>query len=227
MTADLMTDAVARLRRFATARPDAVLLATRGRVYTYAEMLRRAGAVAAALRAAGGERGRRVALYLEEYDQFFVCMLGAWLAGTLVVPLNMSLPQADADWLIAKAAPDVLVLPADDACPGEGPVRLVVTADDAGLVDGLRPAGETAGAGGEPPGACSRRAQRGRGRARGRAGDDHVHVGHDRPAQGRLPDAARRLQQRRSRGDHARAATRTTASSSTRRRTSRAASATS
>ena len=72
MTAALMTDAVARLRHWAAARPDAVLLVTRGRVYTYGETLRRAAAVAAALRATGAGRGRRVALYLEEYDQFFV-----------------------------------------------------------------------------------------------------------------------------------------------------------
>ncbi len=147
-----MTDAVARLRRWAAARPDALLLVTCGRAYTYAEVLRRATAVAAALRAAGGDRGRRVALYLEEYDQFFVCMLGAWLAGTVVVPLNTSLPQADADWLIGKAAPDVLVLAGDDACPGEGPARLVVTADEGGLVNGLRAAGAAAGAGGHEPG---------------------------------------------------------------------------
>ena len=143
-----MTDAMACLRRWAAVRPDAVLLVTRGRVYTYSEMLRRAAAVAAALRAAGGDRGRRVALYLEEYDQFFVCMLGAWLAGAVVVPLNTSLPQADADWLIGKSSPDVLVLSGDDACPGEGPARLVVTADDGGLVDGLRPAGAAAPAAG-------------------------------------------------------------------------------
>src|SRR5665811_1464516 len=145
MTADLMTDAVARLRRWAAARPAAVLLVTRGRAYTYAEMLRRAAAVAAALRAAGGDRGGRVALYLAEYDQFFVCMLGAWLAGAVVVPLHTSLPQADADRLIGKSAPAVLVLAGDDACPGEGPARLVVTADEGDLVDGLRPAGAAAG----------------------------------------------------------------------------------
>jgi fatty-acyl-CoA synthase len=154
MTADLMTDAVARLRRWAAARPAAVLLVTRGRAYTYAEMLRRATAVAAALRAAGGDRGRRVALYLEEYDQFFVCMLGAWLAGAVVVPLNTSLPSADAEWLIGKAAPDVLVLSAEGACPGDGPARLVVTADEGGLVDGLRPAGAAAGAGVAAPAAA-------------------------------------------------------------------------
>ena len=145
MTAALMTDALARLRSRAAARPAAVLLVTRGRAYTYAEMLQRATAVAAALRAAGGGRGRRVALHLEEYDQFFTCMLGVWLAGGVVVPLNTSLPQADADWLIGKAVPDVLVLATDDACPGEGPARLVVTADADGRVDGLRPAGAAAG----------------------------------------------------------------------------------
>ncbi len=148
MTADLMTDAVGRLRRWAVARPDAVLLVTRGRTYTYAEMLRRAAEVAAALAAAGGGRGRRVALYLEEYDQFFVCMIGAWLAGAVVVPLNTSLPQADADWLIGKAVPDVLVLAGDDARSGACAARLVVTADEGGLVDGLRPAVEVASAGG-------------------------------------------------------------------------------
>ena len=77
----LMTDAVARLRRFAAERAGETLLRTRGRCYTYADMETRATRVAAALLAAAGRRGARVALVLEEYDQFFVCMLGAWLAG--------------------------------------------------------------------------------------------------------------------------------------------------
>ncbi len=138
-----MTDAVARLRRWAAERADATLLRTRDRTYTYADMEARATRVAAALRAAAGRRGARVALVLEEYDQFFVCMLGAWLAGQVVVPLNTSLPQHDIDWLVGKARPDVIVLPDDAACPTaeDGPVRLVVTADAGGLVDGVRAAG--------------------------------------------------------------------------------------
>ena len=143
-----MTDAVARLRLLAGEQPDAVLLRTRERTYTYAAVLRRAAAVAAALQAAGGGQGRRVALYLEEYDQFFVCMMGAWLAGAVIVPLNTSLPAVDAGWLIDKAAPDVLVLPAADACPSDGLRRLVVTSDADGLVSGLRDAAESSAAGG-------------------------------------------------------------------------------
>ena len=52
---DLMTDAVARLRLLAGEQPEAVLLRTRERSYTYAAALHRATAVAAALRAAGVE----------------------------------------------------------------------------------------------------------------------------------------------------------------------------
>ena len=142
-TEPLMTDAVARLRRWAAERADETLLRTRGRAYTYADVEARATRVAAALLAAAGRRGARVALVLEEYDQFFVCMLGAWLAGQVVVPLNTSLPQPDVDWLVGKSQPDLIVLPDDEACPTPdgGPVRLVVTADAEGLVDGVREAG--------------------------------------------------------------------------------------
>ena len=138
-----MTDAVARLRRWAAERADETLLRTRGRAYTYADMEARATRVAAALLAAAGRRGARVALVLEEYDQFFVCMLGAWLAGKVVVPLNTSLPQHDVEWLVGKSQPDVIVLPDEETCPTPdgGPVRLVVTADADGLVDGVRAAG--------------------------------------------------------------------------------------
>ncbi len=69
---DPMTDALERLRDWAREQPDATLLLTRGRQYTYRTFLERAAAVADGLVAAGIGRGQRVALLLEEYDQFFV-----------------------------------------------------------------------------------------------------------------------------------------------------------
>jgi len=86
--APLMTDAVNGLRERAAARPQATLLVTRGRTYGYASFLKRALAVAEGLAAAGVGRGARVALFLEDYDQFFVAMMGAWLAGDVVVPVE-------------------------------------------------------------------------------------------------------------------------------------------
>jgi len=139
-TEPLMTDAVARLRHWVATRPDATLLRAAGRVYSYRETEARAARVGAVLRDAAGRRGARVALVLEQYDEFFVCMLGAWLAGLVVVPLNVSLPQSDIDWLIEKSRPEVVVVPDDGACAAaeDGPARLVVTRDAAGLVDGVR-----------------------------------------------------------------------------------------
>ncbi|HSL96184.1 MAG TPA: class I adenylate-forming enzyme family protein [Thermoleophilia bacterium] len=144
----LMTDAVARLAEHAERRPDSLLLATRGREYAYADFARRADAVAAALRAAGLAPARRVALFLEEYDQFFVAMFGVWLAGGVVVPLNTSLPRRDVDGLLVKSSPDLVVVPDEATLPDVGLPRLVVRTDAGGLVDGLEPAGGAAPAGG-------------------------------------------------------------------------------
>ena len=163
-----MTDAVARLRHWARERPDAVLLDTRGRRYTYSAFLALAEETAAGLAQAGGGRGSRVALCLEEYDQFFVAMFGAWLAGAVVVPLNTSLPPADLQWLLAKAAPQVLVTAPGAGAPGQvapgagakagdaagpqpgAPLVLSVACDDDGAVTGLQapqaPAARVAGA---------------------------------------------------------------------------------
>ncbi len=143
----VMTDAVARLERLAAEQPDAALLLTRGRRYTYASFLARARDLGRDLVGAGLARGDRVALYLEEYDEFFVAMIGTWLAGGVVVPLNVSLPQRDVDWLVAKARPRFLLVPADDACPSEGPRRLTLRADEDGLVAGLRGEGSHGAAG--------------------------------------------------------------------------------
>jgi long-chain acyl-CoA synthetase len=146
--AELMTDALERLRELARRRPEATLLITRGRDYTYGTFLERAQAVADGLAAAGVSRGQRVALLLEEYDQFFIVVMGTWLAGAVAVPLNVTLPRRDVEWLLAKACPEALVVAGDDAFPSDGPTRLVVAADEGGLVAGLRrarPAGVESG----------------------------------------------------------------------------------
>ena len=134
---EVMTDVVGRLRHWASESPGAPLLLTDGHLYTYADLLARAEAVAGGLRRAGCGRGARVALHLERYDQFFVSMIGVWLAEGVVVPLNTSLPAAEVQWLVAKADPLLLVEASPGACPVAGPRRLAVTHDVEGRVDGL------------------------------------------------------------------------------------------
>ena len=106
-----MDDAVATLLEHTHARPDAALLLTGGRIYTYADFTGRAYAMVERLRAAGFQRGDRVATLLEEYDDFFVAALAIWMAGGCLVPLNTSLPASDVEWLVGKARPVLLLVP--------------------------------------------------------------------------------------------------------------------
>jgi len=108
--------AIDSLLELARARPDRPLLLTRGRTYTYAGFVGCAGALAGDLVARGLPRGARVALLADEYDDFFLAMVGVWLAGGVVVPLNTTLPAADLDGLLAKSRP-TLLLRADGAGP--------------------------------------------------------------------------------------------------------------
>ena len=169
-------------------------------------------------------RGDRVATLLEEYDDFFVAMFAAWLAGGRAgAPQHEPARQPDVAWLLAKSRPRVL-LAEDDPPAGDG------AADATGAVAGA-PARGRRGPG--PPARGGRRARRAaaalRRDRRGprRARHDHVHVGHDGRAQGRLSHAARRSAATRPAWPACWAWAPTTASSSTRRPTSRAASATS
>ncbi len=135
-----MIDAVQTLLSWADRQPQRPLLIAGGRTYSYADVVNQAGGLVAQLRAAGLERGQRVAMLLEDYDSFFVSMYAIWLAGGVAVPLNTSLPASDIEWLIGKARPALLLVPgsgaklpagaaqvaAAAAQPSPAPARLVV-----------------------------------------------------------------------------------------------------
>lgn len=104
-----MDSAVATLLSAARAQPERPLLLTQGRSYGYGEFARRAAGLAGELIAGGLERGARVALLADHYDDFFISMFAVWLAGGVVVPLNTTLPAADLAWLVAKARPSVML----------------------------------------------------------------------------------------------------------------------
>jgi long-chain acyl-CoA synthetase len=158
-----MADAVAHLLGVAGAEPQRPLLITRGREFTYEGFVGRAGAVVEQLRGAGFARGDRVALFQEDYDDFFVTMFAVWLAGGVVVPLNTSLPVKDVAGLLGKARPRFLLVPDESACPLDGPRRLRVAVGELGTVrPGFTPIGPddlamimfTSGTTGVPKGVC-------------------------------------------------------------------------
>lgn len=129
-------DAIGVLLRGAVEAPDAPLLATRSRAYSYADVARCAAGIARLLHASGLSRGQRVALLLDEYDHFFLSLFGVWLAGGVAVPLNTTLPQKQLERLIAKAAPIFTIVPELDVSPGERAATLVLPCDREGFILG-------------------------------------------------------------------------------------------
>lgn len=81
-------NAVAHLLHLAKTQPAVPLLITRGRSYSYADFVFQACAFAGLLRNAGFICGQRVAFFIEEYDHFFIGMIGVWLLGGVVVPIT-------------------------------------------------------------------------------------------------------------------------------------------
>ncbi|MDY7095050.1 MAG: amino acid adenylation domain-containing protein [Acidobacteriota bacterium] len=84
--------------------------------WTYAELWRRSGRLAAALRAAGRPREEPVGLLLERGGGFVAALLAVWRAGHSYLPLDPALPasrieellrRAGASWLVASEATTV------------------------------------------------------------------------------------------------------------------------
>lgn len=91
------------LRRAARA-PDApALYSGHDLVCDYAGFARRAGQVAAGLRARGVVPGDRVALFMRNVPDYLVVFYGIWIAGGVVVPINAKLHPREAAFILRDA----------------------------------------------------------------------------------------------------------------------------
>jgi len=111
-----MGGALGRLFEAAERTPQRTLLITGERRYSFGDFVTQAAALVQRLRADGFVRGERVALYLDDYDAFFIALVGVWLAGGVAVPLNTSLPQESLAGLLRRAQPAFLLVPDKEAC---------------------------------------------------------------------------------------------------------------
>jgi amino acid adenylation domain-containing protein/non-ribosomal peptide synthase protein (TIGR01720 family) len=89
--------------------PHAVAVECGGERLTYAELERRAGRLAAHLRARGVGPETRVALFLERAPEAVVAVLGVWKAGAAYVPVDPAYPAERVAWMLDDCgAPIVL-----------------------------------------------------------------------------------------------------------------------
>ena len=162
-----------------------------GRSLTYAELDERSARAASLFEALGVGEGDRVAILCRNRLAFFEALFACARLGAILVPLNWRMPPAELDPLLAHCGPRLLLHGGEDRAIVR---RLAAPPPALDLDDGY----EALVAGGLSEGA-----------PKPLAGRRHLvpalHLGDDRPAQGRdlhLQDGARELRQYRHRDRH-------------------------
>ncbi|MGU3406942.1 malonate--CoA ligase [Methylobacterium brachiatum] len=80
-----------------------------GRRYSYADLVARSGAYAAALQAAGVRPGDRVAVQVEKSPEVIFLYLGVVRAGAAFLPLNTAYTPAEIGYFLGDAEPTIFV----------------------------------------------------------------------------------------------------------------------
>ncbi|MGW4489479.1 AMP-binding protein [Amycolatopsis sp. NPDC004368] len=103
------TTPLATFRRSAGQAPEATALAYFDGRLTYRELDDLSDAFARHLAGAGFGRGDRLALVLQNVPQFVICLLGAWKAGGIVVPVNPMYRAGELTHVLTDAGVKALV----------------------------------------------------------------------------------------------------------------------
>lgn len=90
-------------------RPGNAALLFKGRAVTLGELDRLSTAFANALTGLGVTKGDRVAVMLPNSPQFFICELGAWKVGAILVPLNPIYTEDELVGPLSDTSPKVVV----------------------------------------------------------------------------------------------------------------------
>ncbi|HEV8095126.1 MAG TPA: malonyl-CoA synthase [Burkholderiales bacterium] len=96
-------------RAFATRAPQSFLEADNGQVYTYADLERETGRIAAFLTGLGLRKGDRVAAQVEKFPLALFLYLGALRAGFCFLPLNTAYQRAELAYFLQDAEPRVVI----------------------------------------------------------------------------------------------------------------------
>ncbi|MFE5241544.1 MULTISPECIES: non-ribosomal peptide synthetase [unclassified Streptomyces] len=137
----------ARLSEAAHSRPDAVAVQAPDGTYTYAQLIERAEAIAAALTARGLRPGDPVGVALPRGRDLPAGLLGVWAAGGSYVPLDPAYPAARLEHMTQDAGIKVLLSTRDlaDHIPVPADTEVLVLDDPAVPLPAGRPAPATRG----------------------------------------------------------------------------------
>jgi fatty-acyl-CoA synthase len=91
----------------------------------YAELDRRVGLAAGAIREAGVKPGRRVATALKNRVEFVELLFGTALAGAIFVPLNFRLSSEEVAYALSDSGAEVVFVQADTAAAVTAALELI------------------------------------------------------------------------------------------------------
>ncbi|MEV6174238.1 class I adenylate-forming enzyme family protein [Streptomyces sp. NPDC051954] len=94
---------------------DRVAFLADDRAWTFAEVFDGAARAAGGYRSAGLRRGDRVVLALPDSMEMVWCVLGAWQAGLVAVPVNVQMSKEDLTRALTTAEPALIVVDPDTA----------------------------------------------------------------------------------------------------------------
>ena len=123
------------IARQAAAMPDAVAVSFADTDVSYAQLLRRAGALAHALRARGVGAESRVGVFVERSPELVVAMLGILVAGAAYVPLDPQYPAERIGYIAEDAGLACIVTAGDAARRAPSDAAPVVVLEDCAAVD--------------------------------------------------------------------------------------------
>jgi long-chain acyl-CoA synthetase len=127
---NLATNLVTMLRATVDKSPDAEAIVEAGadRV-TYSQLWDRAARIAGGFRAAGIERGDRVAIRLGNGLDWCLAFWGIQLAGAIAVPVNTRFSEAEADYVIKDSGSKLVCMP-QSTLPDGAPIAVDDAAHD-------------------------------------------------------------------------------------------------
>jgi amino acid adenylation domain-containing protein len=111
--------------------PDALAVEGRGSRLSYRELNQRANRLARRLAAQGAGPEQIVAVALERSPDLITTLLAVVKTGAAYLPVDLAYPPGRIEYMLADAAPALLVTRAGAAPPGSVATRLVVLDDDA------------------------------------------------------------------------------------------------